>query len=138
MMKLATIGALTAAFGLAFAVAGHSGPERSGAAGEYPPGCAVSINGTIGRVPRAGLTVENRSSHLVVIFIEARGDRPRIELGTIGPGEQKRFDHTLPAGRNALLGAAAGETRPRRFREVVHVDNHGAATCRHRYVWRIE
>jgi len=138
-MNTATIGALTAAFGLAFAVAGHSGSERPAAASEFPPGCAVAINGAIGLVPRAGLTVENRSSRPAVVFVVARGATPRIELGTIGPGERKLFAHTLPAGRNVLLGAAAGETQPpRRFREIVYVNNHGAATCRRRYLWRIE
>ena len=101
-MKSAIIVSLTAAFGLAFAVAGNSGSERPAAASEFPQGCAVAINGTIGLVPRAGLTIENRTSHPIVVFVEARGTVPRIELGSIGPGERKAFAHTLPAGRNVL------------------------------------
>lgn len=74
-----------------------------------------------------------------MIFVEARGAMPRIELGTIGPGERTLFAHTLPAARNALLGAVAGETPPpRRFSESVCVNTHGAATCRRRYLRRIE
>ena len=138
-MKIAIIGTLTAMFGLAFAVAGHSGSEPASTSAQFPPGCAVAINGAIGLVPRAGLMVENRASRPVAVSVEARGAVPRVEIGTIGSGERKLFAHTLPAGRNVLLGAAAGETQPPRpFREVVHVINHGAVTCRHRYLWRIE
>ena len=56
-------------------------------------------------------------------------------FGTIGIGETRLFAHTLPAGRNLLQ--AAGE-RGAVVRAALTVANHGTATCKRRYLWRIE
>ena len=135
-MKLASMGAAAAAIGLGFAVADKPASRYAGATTSYPPGCAVAINGAPGYLPRASVTIENRSAGSVSAWLEARNGQPRIEFGQIGEGELRVLAHTLPAGRNLLQ--ARSERGGAQLRAVINVANHGAATCNRRYVWRIE
>ena len=134
-MKLASLGAITAAIALGVAIADRSGGPAPGMTTSYPPGCAVAVGGEGGLLPRAGVTIENRRAGPVHARIEPRHGLPRTDLGTIPGGESRWFAQALPAGRN-MLDAAAGAGSAVRI--VFHVANRGAGTCQRRYLWRIE
>ena len=68
-------------------------------------------------------------------WLEPRDGLKRAEFGTIGTGETRLLAHTLPAGRNLLQAA---DERGAVLRAVLTVANHGTATCKRRYLWRIE
>jgi len=135
-MKLVSIGAAVAAIGLGLAVADKPASRHTSGTSSYPPGCIVAIDAAPGYLPRASVTIENRSAGPVSAWLEARNGLPRIEFGLIGEGELRVLAHTLPAGRNLLQARA--ERGGARTRIVLNVANHGAATCNRRYVWRIE
>jgi hypothetical protein len=136
-MKSALAAAAATGLGLALAVADHTGKEPANTAARFPADCAIDVNMVHKLLPRAGLRVENRTPRPVRVAVAARGALARTELGTVGARETRIFSHVLPAGRNVLVGS--DDTQPaRRFRGVVYVNNHGPATCEHRYLWQIE
>jgi hypothetical protein len=134
-MKVAGIGAAAAAIGLGYAIAENPIARYASATTSYPPGCTVAIAGAPGYLPRAGIRIENGRGDPVHARLEQRNGLPPVEFGMIGAGEIRLFAYTLPAGRNRLR--AAGE-RDAVSRAVLTVPNHGAGTCKRRYVWRIE
>ena len=134
-MKVAGIGAAAAVIGLGYAIVENPIPRYAAATTSYPPGCTIAIDGAPGYLPRAGIKIENALGHPVRAWLEPRNGLPRAEFGTIGSGETRLFAHTLPAGRNLLQ--AAGE-RGAVVRAALTVANHGTATCKRRYLWRIE
>jgi hypothetical protein len=134
-MKLATLGALTAAVGLGVLVADRPGAPGTAVTTSYPPGCAISVEGAGHYLPRAGLTIENRGAGPARAWLEPRHGLPRVDLGVVAGGESRWLAHALPAGRN-MLTATAGEGRT--VRSVLAVINRGVATCARRYLWRIE
>ena len=134
-MKLASLGALTAAIGLAVSIAVRSVGPMPSMTTSYPPGCAVAV-GEEGRIlPRAGVTIENRRAGPLHAWIEPRYGLPRTDLGIVAARESNFVAQTIPAGRN-LLHATDREGRV--TRTVMQVANRGAGTCRRRYLWRIE
>ena len=110
----------------------------------YPDGCIVGDNGAQA-FPRAGLAVANLSSATIRITLEPRpiAGLAETELGPIPPQTTQVFPHALPSGRNILKGVAVSDTargadaRPRVMERIIYVNNHGEATCRRRYLWRI-
>lgn len=135
-MKLASIGAALAAVGLGLAVAKNPTTREPVATTGYPPGCTVSIGAAPGYLPRAGVTIENHTAAPLRVWLEARNGLARVEYGLLGEGEIRVLGHALPAGRNLLQ--AAPERGGTAKRIVLNVAHHGAATCKRRYVWRIE
>jgi hypothetical protein len=135
-MKLAAIGAAVAAVGVGLAIADKSPPRQAGGTTSYPPGCAVAIDGVPGYLPRAAVTIENRSAAPVDVWLEPRMGLARVEFGRIGEGEIRMLGPALPAGRNLLRADSARGGRTHRI--VLNVAHHGSATCKRRYVWRIE
>src|SRR5262249_43314261 len=135
-LKLAAIGVAVAAVGIGLSVTDDREFRRVVATTSYPPGCAVAIEGAPGYLPRAGVTIENRSGGAVRAWLEARNGLARVELGEIGAGEVRVVAHALPAGRNLLH--AGSERRERTVHAALAVANHGAATSPRRHLWRID
>jgi hypothetical protein len=135
-MKLIAIGAAIAAIGIGLSVASDPASRQAGGTASFPPGCAVAVAGAPGYVPRAAVTIENRTAAPVEAWLEARGGFARVDFGVIGEGEIRVLAPVLPAGHNLLraVPVRGGAVR----RAVLNVANHGAATCKRRYVWRIE
>jgi len=135
----------TMAMGIALTVAGLSAaiahreelayPERSSV---LPAECIVPVAVAPGYLPRAGLTVENRSGRPVRVWLEGRlgSDLKRTELGTVGAFDRKFFRHALPAGRNHLTATVEAE-RGETLRQLFTVANRGPNTCMRRYLWQL-
>jgi hypothetical protein len=133
-VKVAAFGVAVAVVGVGLAIAGTS-PSRHIGTTSYPPGCTIAIDGAPGYLPRATVTIENRSASPVQAWLEPRMGVARVDFGQIGEGAVRPFGNVLPAGRNLLR---ASERGGRAHRIVLNVANHGAGTCKRRYVWRIE
>jgi hypothetical protein len=135
-MKFVAIGAAVAAIGIGLSVANDPASQQAVGTTSFPPGCAIAVAGAPGFVPRAAVTIENRTAAPVEAWLEVRGGLARVDFGVIGEGEIRVLAPVLPAGRNLLraVPARGGAVR----RAVLNVANHGAATCKRRYVWRIE
>ena len=137
MLKTMVMGmALTAAgFGAAFANRGDA--EQPQPTSSLFAECIVPVAVAPGYLPRAGLTVENRSGRPMRVWVEGRlgSNLKRTELGTVGAFDRKVFGHALPAGRNLVTAAVEGE--PDTLRQLFTVANRGPDTCTRRYLWQL-